>query len=202
LRGTSVLYQGEELGLPEADVPYERIVDPYGLTFFPDFKGRDGCRTPMPWTDFDPHAGFSTVEGWLPIPNDHIERAVAAQEVDQTSVLTFTRAFLRWRRSQPVLLTGALEFVDAPSDMLVFIRRATTSTGASEPSASGILIAFNFGHAAVSARFDDLEITHLLDVPGQRGSLLRAAAADGDPATGPITGLRVPGNSMLFAVVR
>ena len=51
LRGSVCLYQGEELGLPEADVPYEALQDPYGIAFWPNFKGRDGCRTPMPWSD-------------------------------------------------------------------------------------------------------------------------------------------------------
>ena len=50
LRGSVCLYQGEELGLPEAEVPFERIQDPYGKVLWPEFKGRDGCRTPMPYT--------------------------------------------------------------------------------------------------------------------------------------------------------
>jgi alpha-glucosidase len=50
LKGTPCLYQGDELALPEADVPFELLQDPYGITFWPEFKGRDGCRTPMPWT--------------------------------------------------------------------------------------------------------------------------------------------------------
>jgi alpha-glucosidase len=53
LRGSVCLYQGEELGLREADVPYEALQDPYGMAFWPNFKGRDGCRTPMPWDAID-----------------------------------------------------------------------------------------------------------------------------------------------------
>ena len=49
LRGSVCIYQGEELGLTEADIPFERLQDPYGIAFWPEFKGRDGCRTPMPW---------------------------------------------------------------------------------------------------------------------------------------------------------
>jgi alpha-glucosidase len=59
LKGTPCLYQGDELALPEADVPYELLQDPYGITFWPEFKGRDGCRTPMPWTA-RPNAGFTS----------------------------------------------------------------------------------------------------------------------------------------------
>ncbi|MCH2547373.1 MAG: alpha-amylase family glycosyl hydrolase, partial [Alphaproteobacteria bacterium] len=64
LRGSVCIYQGEELGLPEADVPYERLQDPYGITFWPEYKGRDGCRTPMPWQTKAAHGGFSEVEPW------------------------------------------------------------------------------------------------------------------------------------------
>lgn len=122
LRGTVFLYQGEELGLPEADVPYEQIVDPYGLNFFPDFPGRDGCRTPMPWDETDRHAGFSSEQAWLPIPNEHLARSVGLQESDPGSVLNFTRGFLRWRRSQPALLRGDIHFVATEPEALVFVR--------------------------------------------------------------------------------
>ncbi|WP_188576712.1 alpha-amylase family glycosyl hydrolase [Tistrella bauzanensis] len=122
LRGTVFLYQGEELGLPEADVPYEQLKDPYGLNFFPDFAGRDGCRTPMPWDDSDRHAGFSTVDGWLPIPNDHLRRAVGAQAADPASVLSFTRHFLRWRAARPALVSGDIDIVAATEDVICVIR--------------------------------------------------------------------------------
>ena len=49
LPGSAYLYQGEELGLPEADLPFDALQDPYGKAFWPNFKGRDGCRTPMVW---------------------------------------------------------------------------------------------------------------------------------------------------------
>lgn len=123
LRGTVFLYQGEELGLPEADVPYEQIRDPYGLNFFPEFVGRDGCRTPMPWDDTDRHAGFSTVEGWLPVPNEHLRRSVGAQDADPDSVLSFTRKFLRWRREHPALLRGDIQFLAADPGHVIFVRR-------------------------------------------------------------------------------
>ena len=61
------MYQGEELGLGEASVAFEDLQDPYGITFWPNFKGRDGCRTPMPWENLDNsqpnahNAGFSEV---------------------------------------------------------------------------------------------------------------------------------------------
>ena len=58
MRGTVCIYQGEELGLTEADIPFEKLQDPYGIVFWPVFKGRDGCRTPMPWTAREGLAAF------------------------------------------------------------------------------------------------------------------------------------------------
>ncbi|WP_101925867.1 MULTISPECIES: alpha-glucosidase family protein [Luteimonas] len=121
LRGSVCLYQGEELGLPEADVPFEALRDPYGITFWPNFKGRDGCRTPMPWTA-DADAGFSTGTPWLPIPDTHRPLSVAAQDADPRSVLASTRRFLQWRCAQPALVTGAQVFLDAPEPVLAFVR--------------------------------------------------------------------------------
>ncbi|WP_051247872.1 alpha-glucosidase family protein [Inquilinus limosus] len=123
LRGTAFLYQGEELGLPEAEVPYERLQDPYGITFWPEFKGRDGCRTPMPWEAETPQAGFSSAEPWLPIPDAHRRLAVSAQAHDPDSTLAFTRQFLRWRRTRPAFATGSLRFLDTADGVLAFERR-------------------------------------------------------------------------------
>jgi alpha-glucosidase len=128
LRGTLFLYQGEELGLSEVDVPYESIVDPYGLNFFPEFKGRDGCRTPMPWNDTDPLAHFSEVRPWLPIPNDHIAHCVAAQDADPASVLQFTRRIIAWRKAHPAVLHGSIEFWHVEERQVSFIRQKEDET--------------------------------------------------------------------------
>ena len=122
LRGSVCLYQGEELGLPEADVPFEQLQDPYGIAFWPTFKGRDGCRTPMPWNG-ESNGNFTQGTPWLPVPASHRERAVARQEVDPESVLHATRHFLRWRSSQPALVEGDIRFLDAPEPVLAFVRR-------------------------------------------------------------------------------
>jgi len=71
LRGSVCLYQGEELGLPEAYVPFEDLRDPYGIRFWPKFRGRDGCRTPIPWASDNTYSGFSEVKPWLPVSIDH-----------------------------------------------------------------------------------------------------------------------------------
>ncbi|MEI6557891.1 MAG: alpha-amylase family glycosyl hydrolase [Rhodospirillaceae bacterium] len=122
LRGTLFLYQGEELGLPEAEVPFERLQDPFGKALWPVFKGRDGCRTPMPWDGARRHAGFSAAEPWLPLADSHLARSVADQERDPGSVLAFTRRFLGWRRSQPALRLGTITFADTPEPLLAFSR--------------------------------------------------------------------------------
>lgn len=121
LRGSVCLYQGEELGLPEADVPYEALQDPYGKAFWPNFKGRDGCRTPMPWTDA-PDAGFGSDTPWLPVPDTHRALSVDTQQADAGSVLHATRAFLHWRKQQPALVLGDIAFLDAPEPVLAFVR--------------------------------------------------------------------------------
>ncbi|KAF1707964.1 alpha-glucosidase family protein [Pseudoxanthomonas sacheonensis] len=121
LRGSVCLYQGEELGLGEADVPYEALQDPYGKTFWPNFKGRDGCRTPMPWTS-GANAGFTSGQPWLPVADTHRALAVEVQERDPASTLNSARAFLRWRKTMPALQWGDIRFLDTPEPILAFVR--------------------------------------------------------------------------------
>jgi alpha-glucosidase len=123
LRGSFCVYQGEELGLPEAEVPFNRLIDPYGITFWPDFKGRDGCRTPMPWTADDARGGFSAVEPWLPMSPRHLRLAVALQQQDTGSVMRFCATFLAWRRRQDALRLGSIRFPGAPEPLLAIERR-------------------------------------------------------------------------------
>lgn len=122
LRGSACIYQGEELGLTQAEIPRERLRDPYGIAFWPEFKGRDGCRTPMPWRTGAPHAGFSSMEPWLPIPEEHRHRAVDIQDGRPDSILEAYQRFLRWRRTQPALVRGDLAFIDAPENVLALVR--------------------------------------------------------------------------------
>ncbi|MDX5336656.1 MAG: alpha-glucosidase family protein [Marinobacter sp.] len=122
LRGSVCIYQGEELGLTEAELRYEDLVDPYGINFWPEYKGRDGCRTPMVWHHEETHGGFSSTSPWLPVYDDHYNAAVALQHAEDNSVLTAYRSFLGWRREQAVLLEGDIEFLKSPKDTLVFIR--------------------------------------------------------------------------------
>ena len=122
LRGTIFLYQGEELGLPQAVVPFEKLQDPEGIRFWPNSLGRDGCRTPIPWQGDKPHAGFSVAEPWLPVDGSHLPLAVDRQEADPNSTLNVTRACIAVRRAHAVLRTGAIDFLDLPEPVLGFIR--------------------------------------------------------------------------------
>lgn len=123
LRGTTFIYQGEELGLEEADIAYEDLKDPFGIFLWPEDKGRDGCRTPFPWSSSEKHGGFSGAEKtWLPVAPPHLPQAVDRQEQDQGSVLHFTRHFLKWRRDHETLKTGELRFLEAKAPIIAFTR--------------------------------------------------------------------------------
>lgn len=124
LRGAVCIYQGEELGLEEAEIAFEDLRDPYGIRFWPGFKGRDGCRTPMVWDSTHPHAGFSTARPWLPMPASHIARAVSVQQDDPDSVLSAYKAMIAFRKANRALGFGGFEVLDTPRDVLAFVRSA------------------------------------------------------------------------------
>ena len=155
LRGTPCLYQGDELALTEAEVPFELLQDPYGITFWPEFKGRDGCRTPMPWTGEAPNAGFTTGTPWLPVAAPHLARAASLQEDDSDSSLNFARRIIAWRRQQPQLTRGEIAFYDAPEPVLALRRDL-----AGYP---GIVAVFNLGPEPV-----------VLDLPQVQGAVALA----------------------------
>ncbi len=121
LRGSVCVYQGEELGLPEADIPFDLLQDPYGIAFWPNFKGRDGCRTPMPWND-GAHGGFTEARPWLPVPESHRQLNVDAQRRNPGSSLQRVRTFLHWRRLQPAFVRGEVHMLEAPEPVIAFER--------------------------------------------------------------------------------
>jgi len=123
LRGTVCLYQGEELGLPEANVAFEDLQDPYGITMWPEYKGRDGCRTPMPWKGDAPHAGFSDASRtWLPLDAAHRALAVDQQAGHPGSLLGYFTQLLAWRKQQPALIHGSMTVWPSHPQVLVFER--------------------------------------------------------------------------------
>ena len=141
LRGSVCIYQGEELGLPEAELAFEDLQDPYGITMWPEFKGRDGCRTPMPWRADAPDLGFGNgaTQPWLPFTAAHRLLAVDRQEADPDSQLCFLRRLLHWRRRQPALLHGALSLLPVDPQVLAYVR---------ERDGERVLCAFNFSATA------------------------------------------------------
>lgn len=126
LRGTPFLYQGDELGLPQGRVPFERLRDPFAIAAWTAGGDayRDGARTPMPWTGAA-SSGFSTAaETWLPVDPAHLLLAVDRQEDDPESMLAFTRRLLAARRASSALVSGSLAFLPS-SDSLLGFRRVT-----------------------------------------------------------------------------
>jgi alpha-glucosidase len=121
LRGSVCIYQGEELGLPEAELAYDDLKDPYGKAFWPNFKGRDGCRTPMPWNEAA-DAGFSNSKPWLPIPDSHRALSVATQVKADSSPLKHFQQWLAARRQSAALKWGSIRFLDSPEPILAFTR--------------------------------------------------------------------------------
>lgn len=122
LRGTALIYQGEELGLTQAPVRRDQLKDPVGDLYYPYTYGRDGCRTPMPWDAGADNLGFTTGTPWLPMAEDHRALAVSRQLADGGSTLSFARRFVLARKVSPALRLGEIEFFDTPGPILAFTR--------------------------------------------------------------------------------
>ena len=135
LRGTPFLYAGEELGLEDAVIPAERVVDP---------GGRDGCRAPIPW-DTSPSHGWASDDPWLPWPPAADTRNAHVQDIDPTSMLNLYRRLLATRRGSAALRRGDFRFLDAPDDVLAYQRVAEDDTR---------VVLVNFTEGSRSVRLD------------------------------------------------
>ncbi|WJY19044.1 alpha-amylase family glycosyl hydrolase [Alteriqipengyuania flavescens] len=124
LRGNIIVYQGEELGLTQVDIPFEQLQDPEAIANWPLTLSRDGVRTPLPWAGDAPDMGFGSAEPWLPASEDHRPLAIDRQEADDASLLHFTRDVLALRNGHPALHHGALERCRASAALLSFDRVA------------------------------------------------------------------------------
>ena len=171
LRGSLCLYQGEELGLPEADVPFEALQDPYGIEFWPEFKGREGCRTPMVWEKSNSDGGFTQGQPWLPVPPEHLFHAVEVQEEDPAALIHHYRKALAFRRSHSALMKGEQSPMDVHGDVLSFIRTDERET---------IFCAFNLSDTPSSL---DLPSGEWLTIASELGSI--APSPDGRLHLGP-----------------
>lgn len=141
LRGNPFIYQGEELGLPQGEVAFEDLLDPEAIANWPHTLGRDGARTPLPWQADAPNAGFSDANRtWLKLDPAHARRAIDRQADDRDSMLNFTRHLLHLRRELPALAVGDIKILDAPEEVVAFLR--TTASGS-------VLCAFNLSEGQI-----------------------------------------------------
>lgn len=170
LRGTVLVYQGEELGLPQADVSREQIRDPVGDLYYPYTFGRDGCRTPMPWDGRATNLGFGSGTPWLPPSSAHAPLSVARQESVSNSTLAYFRRLVSARKESQAMKLGAIDFLDAPEPILVFERRS---------DAEVVVCAFNLGVAPMRWRHESLLCAKSWDIGTGRTSL-----ADGELTLG------------------
>ena len=135
LRGTPYLYYGEEIGMRDITLKRSEILDPPGKKYWPFYKGRDGCRSPMQWDD-STNAGFSSSKPWLPVHPHYRVRNVKAQQTDPNSMLNFTRNFIKLRRENSALHRGDFTLLTTqPTDTLAYLRQIPEQT---------ILVALNF----------------------------------------------------------
>lgn len=103
LRGSLCIFQGEELGLPKADLALKDLTDPYDIRFWPAYKGRDGCRTPMVWEADNAEASFTTDSPWLPVFSANL----AVDTQNDGSTLAAYRKTLSFRAAHATMQSGA-----------------------------------------------------------------------------------------------
>jgi alpha-glucosidase len=146
LRGTPIMYYGEEIGMANNDpTRKEDVKDPIGRTGWPKEKGRDGERTPMQW-DGGPNAGFSTKTPWLPVPPSYETHNVASESKDPNSVLNLYKKVLALRRTHVVLLEGSYTALNEDDAHVMSYLRSYKGTG--------VLVVLNMSDSARKAKFD------------------------------------------------
>ncbi|MEQ3626207.1 MAG: alpha-amylase family glycosyl hydrolase [Celeribacter sp.] len=161
LMGGTILFQGEELGLEQPDIPKSEIKDPWAKALWPDFEGRDGVRCPMPWDHDAKNCGFSDADTpWHKVPETYRAGAVDRQEDDPDSVLEFTRRLLRWRRSVPMLLTAAEETLhDTPPGVVAFERVKTGEVLICAANSDMSPVEVTLPRSSLTSRFSHGDIT-------------------------------------------
>jgi len=147
LEGSICLFQGEELGQLETEMEFSELTDPFGIRFWPENKGRDGCRTPMSWDSNLENAGFSEADPWLPVKNPQLERAVEQQK-NKDSVLSFYRKMLKFRKNSSALSGGRTVFYDSDEPVLSFSRKSDDQN---------VVCVFNLSKEEVSLQIEDLK---------------------------------------------
>lgn len=145
LKGTPFLYYGDEIGMRNISLKRAEILDPPGRKYWPIYKGRDGCRSPMQWND-TPHAGFSDVKPWLPVHPDYLRRNVVTQRADPDSIFNLTKKLLALRRAYPALIRGDFYPIQSPRGTLGYLRQT---------SQQSLLIRMNFKNHRVTCTLPD-----------------------------------------------
>ncbi|MGH3720720.1 MAG: glycoside hydrolase family 13 protein [Pseudonocardiaceae bacterium] len=124
LPGPAYLYNGDELGLPNVELPDWALQDPVWKRSGHTERGRDGCRVPLPWEGATSPYGFSPTPGtWLPMPGDWASRTVEAQLEDPSSTLSLYRQALELRQQHPAFSGTEVEWYGAPPGCLAFRRK-------------------------------------------------------------------------------
>lgn len=146
LRGSPILYYGEEIGMENNDPKrIEDVQDPTGKLGWPTYKGRDGERTPMQWTD-GKNAGFSDARPWLPVADNYKAHNVQAEEKDPDSILNFYKSLIKLRRENKVMTAGELSLInDSNPNVLSYLRATPVQT---------VLVSMNMSDRAQSFKLD------------------------------------------------
>jgi alpha-glucosidase len=163
LRGTPTIYYGEEIGMVQVPIPPDRIHDPLEKNLPGLGLGRDGERTPMQW-DAGVHAGFSTVQPWLPLAANFCSENVENARRDGTSIYHLYRRLIAARRAKVAITLGSYRPIVAHGDLILYMR---------ENAEEQILVALNLGPSPASVRFPQ----------PLRGQVLVSSFADRDGET-------------------
>jgi len=161
LRGTPTVYYGDEIGMPQVTIPPDRVRDPFERNVPGIGCGRDGARTPMQW-DASPHAGFSTVEPWLPIAPGYAIDNVERERLDAASIYNLYRRLIALRRRSAALRDGAYRPIVASGDLLLYVREA---------AGERTLVGLNLGEEEIAVTFPARQL---------RGEILISSGADRD----------------------
>lgn len=169
LPGSCCLYQGDELGLPQAQLSLEQLRDPFGIANWGVVQSRDGCRTPMPWQADAPNCGFTLGTPWLPVPAEHLPLAVDRQWNDKDSLLNAYREVIAWRRTQPALGERGVELWETSEPVLAFVRghghHALLCVFNLSSAAAQLPLSHGW-HIAETARAAARREEHALELPG------------------------------------
>jgi len=146
LRGTPMLYYGDEIGMQQVAITPDQVRDPFEKNVPGIGVGRDGCRTPMQW-NAGAHGGFTAGEPWLPLGDDYVQKNVANLSMETHSLLNLYRALIELRKATPELMAGSYVPVATIADLLAYRR---------EYDGNVLLIVLNLGSDPISIGSDTM----------------------------------------------